>query len=152
MQGELVPVGGGDTIPLPDGKLLVGRRSHCDICLKFNNVSSQHCELEFRDGYWHIRDLGSSNGTKVNGVRIETKCLMPGDEVMVSKHAFNIQYDVDPNAATPEDENPFDKSLMERAGLSQGPRSSRGSNRSGSRSPRKTSSKENFLMEWLNDE
>ena len=67
--GELVPCGGGDSIPLLKAKLLVGRRSQCDIVLEFPNVSSQHCEFRFDQGYWQIRDLGSRNGIKVNGTR-----------------------------------------------------------------------------------
>ena len=68
MLGQLIPCGGGDAIPLTGPKLLVGRRSSCDIKLDFQNVSSHHCEFELKEGYWHIRDLGSSNGIKVNGV------------------------------------------------------------------------------------
>ena len=57
--GELVPLGGGDNIPLLKKKLVIGRRPDCDITLRFPNVSSYHCELELVDGYWFIRDLGS---------------------------------------------------------------------------------------------
>ncbi|MCA9061067.1 MAG: FHA domain-containing protein, partial [Planctomycetaceae bacterium] len=85
MLGELNPIGGGDPIPLLSPRLLVGRRSSCDICLPFPNVSSHHCELELKEGYWHIRDLGSSNGIKVNGERCTTRCLYPGDEVQIAK-------------------------------------------------------------------
>ena len=75
MLGQLIPVGGGDPIPMNRPKLLVGRRSSCDIKLDFQNVSSHHCEFELRDGYWHIRDLGSSNGVKVNGERCDSMCF-----------------------------------------------------------------------------
>ena len=153
--GELHPCGGGDVIPLTQDKLLVGRRSHCDICLKYHNVSSHHCELEFKNGFWHIRDLGSSNGTKVNGMRIDHKSLMPGDEVMFAKHGFNIDYVVTTDAAAPEEENPFAMSLMEKAGL-EVERSRRtpgaASNRSDSTGTRRNSAKDEFLMEWLTDD
>lgn len=152
--GELVPCGGGDTIPLMEQKLLVGRRSHCDICLRFNNVSSHHCEFELKDGYWHVRDLNSSNGTKVNGVRVETQALRPGDEVMISKHAFTIQYVLSADALEPGESNPFELSLMEKAGLQVETKRNRsgGSNRSASKSARKNSAKDDFLMEWLNED
>jgi len=159
MLGELVPCGGGDTIPLTEPKLLVGRRSHCDICLRFNNVSSHHCEFELKGAYWHVRDLNSSNGTFVNGIRVDAQSLRPGDEVMIAKHSFIVQYDVDPSAPAPEEDNPFEMSLMEKAGLSverrpKRSRSSAGSNRSGSRSPRRnaSSAKDDFIMEWLSEE
>src|SRR5437660_927770 len=65
LNGELVPIGGGDSIPLIRPALTVGRRESCDICINFPNISGVHCELNFRDGYWYIRDLNSTNGIKV---------------------------------------------------------------------------------------
>ncbi len=151
--GELHPCGGGDIIPLTERKLLIGRRSHCDISLKFSNVSSHHCEMEFKDGYWSIRDLGSSNGTKVNGMRIDTKVLMPGDEVMISKHAFNIDYTLDEGSEAPEEESPFALSLLEKAGLEVERRPSKsGSKPAGSKNARRNSAKDDFLMEWLDED
>lgn len=160
--GELQPCGGGDAIPLTRSKLLVGRRSHCDICLKFSNVSSQHCELELKDGYWHIRDLGSRNGVKVNGIRVETKCIVPGDEVMIAKMAFKIDYAVDDDAPPPEDDSPFAMGLVEKAGLvnrahtrrSKAGDSSRKSKSSKSKSSKSTKAarqdpRDVFLMEWF---
>ncbi len=57
MYGELLPVGGGDPIPLLKKSLLVGRRESCDIVLRFSNVSAHHCQLTVNGGYWHVRDL-----------------------------------------------------------------------------------------------
>ena len=154
MLGVLIPCGGGDTIPLTRSKLLVGRRSQCDICLRFKTVSSHHCELELRDGYWHIRDLGSSNGVKVNGMRVESESLMPGDEVMIARQAFNIDYNLDATAASSESENPFSMSLMQKAGLevSREERKSRAGRRTKSRTKQRTSPKDEFMMEWLDDD
>ncbi len=117
MLGQLVPVGGGDPIPLLKTPLLIGRRSRCDIVLDFPNVSSQHCELAFINGFWQIRDLGSSNGIKVNGQRLDVKFLQPGDMVTIAKHQFTINFA--PGAAAPpeEEEDPFAMSLLEKAGL-----------------------------------
>lgn len=115
--GELNPCGGGDPIPLLHDKLLVGRRSSCDISLRFPNVSSHHCQLELKNGYWTVRDLGSKNGVKVNGEQIETKVLMPGDVLSVAKHEFEVLYTPDTDAPVPEEENPFARGLLEKAGL-----------------------------------
>ncbi len=122
MLGQLLPVGGGDPIPLLKLKLLVGRRDRCDIRLDFPNVSSHHCELEYKSGYWHARNLSNSNGTKVNGERIFEKFLQPGDTIAFAKHAFEIDYVPDPTAPPPQEqeENPFEKSLLEKAGLTFG--------------------------------
>ncbi len=120
MFGELVPQGGGDPMPLVKKKLLIGRRDGCDIALRFPNVSSRHCELEFVDGYWMVRDLGSSNGTKVNGVRVRSKWVLPGDELAVAKHRFKLDYNVAPDAPPPVplvDEEDMGTSLLEKAGL-----------------------------------
>jgi adenylate cyclase len=120
MFGELVPQGGGDPVPLLQKKLLVGRRDSCDIALRFPNVSSRHCEMEFVDGYWLVRDLGSSNGTKVNGVRVRAKWVMPGDELSIAKHRFKLDYNVASDAPPPppiNDEEDLGTSLLEKAGL-----------------------------------
>ncbi len=117
--GELVPLGGGDNIPLLKTKLVVGRRPDCDITLRFPNVSSYHCELELVDGYWFIRDLGSSNGVKVNRVRCHEKCIHPGDLVGISRHKYHLQYEATGERPVEEEANPFGMSLMEKAGLEQ---------------------------------
>ncbi|MCA9064026.1 MAG: FHA domain-containing protein, partial [Planctomycetaceae bacterium] len=152
------PVGGGDPIPLLSPKLLVGRRSSCDICLAFPNISSHHCQLELRDGYWHVQDLGSSNGIKVNGERCLSKCLSPGDELQIAKMRFRIDYQVSSTAAAPEEADPFATGLMEKAGLGTGPRgdvrmpaASGAANSTKSRNRRHQSSEDDFIMEWLSD-
>ncbi len=117
MLGQLVPVGGGDPIPLLKTPLLIGRRSRCDIVLDFPNVSSQHCELAFINGFWQIRDLGSSNGIKVNGERLDVKFLQPGDMVTIAKHQFTINFAPGAEAPPQEEEDPFAMSLLEKAGL-----------------------------------
>ena len=118
MLGELIPCGGGDPVPLLKNKLLVGRRSHCDIQLQFPNVSSHHCELEFINGFWRIQDLGSSNGIKVNGERHESKWLMPGDVLTIAKHRYEVHYKTPDGQRPPEDqEDIFARGLLEKAGL-----------------------------------
>lgn len=117
--GQLVPTGGGDPIPLLRPKLLIGRRPDCDIQLQFHNVSSKHCELEFTNGYWHVRDLNSTNGIKVNGVRQDTKFLLPNDELSIAKHGYQIVYQPQTSEPPPMEEDVFSMSLMEKAGLEQ---------------------------------
>jgi adenylate cyclase len=124
LNGELVPVGGGDTIPLVRPVMTVGRRKTCDVCLDFPNISTMHCELTFvGPGYWSIRDLNSTNGIKVNGVRVQGQPLKPGDEVTIAKRRYVLNYALTPQAQQEleallaEDEDMFGKSLLERAGL-----------------------------------
>jgi len=116
--GELIPCGGGDPVPLFKGKLLIGRRSHCDIQLQFPNVSSHHCELEFTNGFWRVQDLASSNGIKVNGDRLESKWLMPGDVLSIGRHRYEVHYVPPDGQRPPEDhEDVFSRGLLEKAGL-----------------------------------
>jgi adenylate cyclase len=122
LYGELTPVGGGDPIPLLKSKLIVGRRNGCDITLRFPNVSSHHCELELINGYWQVKDLNSSNGIRVNSVRCDQKFIFPGDVLAVGKHKFEVRYEA-VGERPEEDENPFGKSLMEKAGLVKSERS-----------------------------
>jgi adenylate cyclase len=125
MYGELLPVGGGDPIPLLKKSLLVGRRESCDIVLRFSNVSAHHCQMTVNAGYWHIRDLQSRNGVKVNGMRVTDKRLDPGDIVSIAKHKYQLQYSpMDLGAVGPPPTELtraeiFGKSLLERAGLDQ---------------------------------
>src|SRR5881296_1613261 len=90
MYGELVPIGGGDNIPLLRESLTVGRRETNDIVLRFSNVSGQHCQLSLENGYWFVQDNNSQNGTKVNGHRIVRKRLDPGDTLAVAKQKYTI--------------------------------------------------------------
>lgn len=155
--GELVPVGGGDPIPLFKPRLAIGRRSSCDIVLEFPNVSSQHCELEFDRGYWQIRDLRSRNGVKVNGERVESKWLQPGDEVTIAKHRYEIQYSPQGDGPPPddadEDSTPFGGSLMEKAGLVRPERRpNRPSPKPSAELPQKFSKDEDDAAKYLFDE
>lgn len=124
MYGELIPLGGGDPIPLLKETLVIGRRENCDIVLRFGNVSGQHCQLALDHGYWYVQDLNSSNGVKVNGTRITRKRIDPNDELTVAKHKYKISYnptELGASGPPPSDEadyaNIMSKSLLEAAGL-----------------------------------
>jgi pSer/pThr/pTyr-binding forkhead associated (FHA) protein len=117
--GELVPTGGGDSIPLAHDTLVLGRRDSCDIRLPFPNISGMHCELSFKDGYWSIKDLNSTNGIKVNGLRVLSKLLHPGDELSIGKRKYTIHYEMPAGRRAMEEveEDIMSQSLLERAGL-----------------------------------
>jgi adenylate cyclase len=114
--GELIPCGGGDAIPLIKTSLVVGRSPECDITLAFPMVSAKHCQLEFKEGFWHVRDLGSRNGIRVDGVFQLAKYLHPGEILSIAKLRFEIVYTPQADEPPPE-ENPFALGLLEKAGL-----------------------------------
>ncbi|HQU43953.1 MAG: adenylate cyclase [Planctomycetia bacterium 21-64-5] len=123
MYGELIPLGGGDPIPLRKKSLLVGRRESCDIVLRFPNVSAHHCQLTLLNGYWYVHDLQSRNGVKVNNLKVTEKRIDPGDTLAVAKHRYEIHYSpadlgaVGPPPTDGDRSEIFQKSLLERAGL-----------------------------------
>ena len=62
-------------------ELLVGRHDICDVVVGHPSVSRRHARLSFRDGHWVLRDLDSTNGTRVNGRRVVRCRLEPGDRL-----------------------------------------------------------------------
>ncbi len=70
--------------------VVVGRSDEADVCLGDAWVSRSHCEIDVVDDSLVVRDLGSRNGTFVNGSRIEVSPLLPGDELMVGGSRFQV--------------------------------------------------------------
>jgi adenylate cyclase len=125
--GELVPVGGGDPIPLIRNVMTVGRRKSNDICLDFANISGNHCEFTFKpEGFWTVRDRGSQNGIKINNEKIlstDPRALRPGDAIAIANHRFTIEYHIEEgarealHAMLDQGEDIMSQSLLEKAGL-----------------------------------
>jgi len=64
----------------------VGRNDDCTIQLTDPSISGRHCEIHFDGTRWWITDLGSRNGTRVNGTPIKQRPLKPGDEITIGSH------------------------------------------------------------------
>jgi hypothetical protein len=85
----LLPRTAGRPLRLPDpaavehARLVLGRGQGCTIVLSDITVSRRHAELVLRDGRWILRDLGSSNGTWVNGRQVVEAEVRPGDRVVL---------------------------------------------------------------------
>ena len=77
MLGVLEPYRGGDDIPLRKPEMVVGRSEKNDVVLRFADVSGKHCRLVLSRGYWYAEDLGSTNGTRVNGFRTQDHRVHP---------------------------------------------------------------------------
>jgi pSer/pThr/pTyr-binding forkhead associated (FHA) protein len=70
----------------------IGRDAGNDITLPDEAASARHATLENRDGEWWILDLGSTNGTLVNGVRIDRRArVRPGDEIAIGRVALRLE-------------------------------------------------------------
>lgn len=76
---------------------VMGRREDCDFRIPLGEVSRKHCRL-LRDGdALRVEDLGSSNGTFVNGRRVQEAELHAGDTLQVGPLAFVVQLDGEPD-------------------------------------------------------
>ena len=80
-----LPAGSENTIVLPkNGEYFarIGRDEHCEIVLPFQSVSGEHALLQFKEGGYVLEDLGSTNGTKINGLTpMGAATLYDGDEI-----------------------------------------------------------------------
>jgi hypothetical protein len=76
-------VGGGRRNVLSGSRVVVGRSREADLVIQDPNISRRHAELRRGDEGWQIVDLGSTNGIKVNGRRVDSQTLRPGDQVTI---------------------------------------------------------------------
>ncbi len=93
------------TFPIDRDQTRLGRRQDCHLRIPTRDVSRIHCDIMRRDGKIFVKDLGSSNGTYVNGKRIAEVELKPGDKLRVGPVLFYVQIDGKPPAIKPEPES-----------------------------------------------
>jgi len=135
MYGELIPLSpresgeSSDAIRLEKTIVLLGRHDDCDVVVARRTVSGHHCRLLIREGYWFVRDLGSRNGTRVNGNPVDEHRLDPGDVLWLAHERFEIKYapiDLGSVGPPPPDdvletpEEVFGQSLLERTASGSG--------------------------------
>jgi len=72
---------------------LVGRNPACDITLDHGSISRQHCLMQITDRGLHIKDLGTTNGTKVNGINLTEGYINPGDQLTMGHLVFVLEKD-----------------------------------------------------------
>jgi hypothetical protein len=103
------------TLKLGDGVTSLGRHDDCIIRIKSSQVSRRHCELIEADGKLTVRDLGSSNGTFVNGKRVLGQQLLKvGDELTVGTVTLRVATLGQPVAAShPQAAKPGDTAVVE---------------------------------------
>ncbi|MBN1393283.1 MAG: FHA domain-containing protein [Sedimentisphaerales bacterium] len=95
--------GSHKTFPLPGSVTVIGRRHSCDLCIPLISVSRKHCQFNRDSGVLKIRDLESSNGTYLNGKRINEAVVKAGDSIKIGPLTFIIQIDGQPQKfAEPE--------------------------------------------------
>jgi len=90
MPVHLLSLADGPSILLDKPILLFGRHQECDVQLNSKKVSRRHCCLAQVEDYLVIRDLGSTNGVKINGVRVNEGKIVPGDELIIGNFRYQV--------------------------------------------------------------
>src|SRR3954451_4640835 len=92
MPYRLVSFSGDQSFELPHGKsLVVGRGVSSDIAIYDLTISRRHAELRVETDGVQVKDLGSSNGTSINGNRQTTGRLAPSDSITFGKVLFQLE-------------------------------------------------------------
>jgi hypothetical protein len=78
-------------LPVAGGLLQIGRGGDCDIVLRDSRVSRRHARLQARGGVLVLTDLGSTNGTLVNGHRVSEVVLGAGDRIQLGESSLTVQ-------------------------------------------------------------
>ena len=90
MPAHLLSLAEGPSILIDKPILLFGRHEECDVQLNSKKVSRRHCVLAQVNDYLVIRDLGSTNGVKINGERVAEGKLRPGDELQIGNFKYQV--------------------------------------------------------------
>jgi len=90
MAVRLVALDEGPDIPLDREMLVVGRHPQCDARLDSIRVSRRHCCMTPDHGEVVVKDLGSTNGIRINGQRVEKGRLRPGDELSIAHIRYRL--------------------------------------------------------------
>jgi predicted component of type VI protein secretion system len=90
MKAELVPENGEPPIPIVRDLTIVGRREYCDVVIDHHSLSKRHCILVKTDGLLVIRDLATTNGTKVKGQKVRWAALLPDDRVSFGGYKVRV--------------------------------------------------------------
>ena len=95
--------GSQKVFPLPKDTTIIGRRHDCDLCIPLESVSKRHCQLNYNKKELKILDLGSRNGTKLNGKRIDETVIQAGDSIKTGPLTFVLQIDGQPQTIAEPD-------------------------------------------------
>jgi predicted component of type VI protein secretion system len=90
VRAALIPLDGKAPVDIVKDMTLVGRKEDCDLRLNHKSISKVHCVIVKTDGLLLLRDLGSTNGTRVNGTRVRRAALLPNDKVSFANFHFRV--------------------------------------------------------------
>jgi pSer/pThr/pTyr-binding forkhead associated (FHA) protein len=90
MKAELVPENGDPPIPIVRDVTVVGRHEGCDVVISHPSLSKRHCVFVKTDGLLVLRDLATTNGTKVKGQRVRWAALLPEDRISLGGYKMRV--------------------------------------------------------------
>ena len=94
MPAHLLSLTDGPSILIDKPVLLFGRHQECDVQLNSRKVSRRHCCIAQVSDYLVVRDLGSTNGIRINGRQVAEGKLHPGDELTIGNFRYQVCGDV----------------------------------------------------------
>jgi pSer/pThr/pTyr-binding forkhead associated (FHA) protein len=100
MYSRFVAIDEGPDINLDRAMVVVGRDPNCDTRLNSLRVSRHHCCMARENDQVLVRDLGSTNGIRINGMRVETGRLRPGDELSIAHIRYRLESKEDSQQAS----------------------------------------------------
>lgn len=102
------------TIQLRSEETVIGRHKSCNLRVPSSDVSRRHCVVRIKEGRVYVEDLGSTNGTLVNGEPITgNKLVRPGDELEIGPVSFTVEYSPPAADAEPVDIGPLDVEALD---------------------------------------
>lgn len=101
MPPQLVALTEGPSILLDKPILLVGRHQECDIQIPSRKISRRHCCIAQVNDHLIVRDLCSTNGIRINGVRVAEGQLNHGDELTIANYRYEVRLLDQPDAGPP---------------------------------------------------
>ena len=106
---QLVAVSEGQNILLDKHIVLIGRHQECDIQIPSRKISRRHCCIAQVNDHFVVRDLCSTNGVRINGVRVNEGTVKPGDELTIGNFRYQLSWperegeNNSPNASAKDD-------------------------------------------------
>ena len=99
MPAQLVSLTDGPNILVDKPVLLIGRHPECDIQIESRKISRRHCCIAQVADYLVVRDLGSTNGIRINGVRVAEGRLNENDELMIGGNRYRVSWNIGPESS-----------------------------------------------------
>src|SRR5947209_6943824 len=115
MPAQLIALTDGPNILLDKPILLLGRHPECDVQIESRKISRRHCCIALVNDHLIVRDLGSTNGIRINGIRVQEGSLRANDELTIGNSRYKVRWetmDVEP----PRPNEPARQKVLPRVG------------------------------------